>query len=119
MKEILKYQQGDVLLFAVGSLPKGCVKIEGNNGVLAEGEATGHLHRMAEPVEMFRGPKGPFPTSTDIYMRVPKRIDLLHSKGFGKERADHFEQSIDVEVYNIGRVVEYDYAEQEARRVQD
>lgn len=119
MSEKLKYQQGDILLFAVGVLPEGCVKIEDNKGVLAEGEATGHLHRMAEPVEMFRGPKGPFPTSTDIYMRVPRRIDLLHTKGFGKGQADHFSEPIDAEVYNIGRVQEYDYIAQEARRVTD
>lgn len=105
-KGTLKYQQGDVLLFQVGTLPDGCIKIKGNKGVLAEGETTGHAHRMARPVEMFQAPQ-----SQDVFMSVPKRMELMHE--------EHATQVIEPGMYRVGRVVEYDYVEREARNVQD
>ena len=44
------YRQGDVLLVAVPELPEGA-KPQARHGrlVLAEGEATGHAHAIAEP----------------------------------------------------------------------
>ena len=41
------YRHGDVLIAEVGSIPKGAVKRP--HLVLAEGEMTGHSHRIAEP----------------------------------------------------------------------
>ncbi len=38
------YRQGDVLLTAIASLPEGLI-VRANN-VIAEGEATGHSHRL-------------------------------------------------------------------------
>lgn len=40
-----KYRQGDVLLIAVDSIPKGKKK----NNVLARGEHTGHFHAATTP----------------------------------------------------------------------
>ncbi len=46
----LHFRQGDVLLLAVEGLPEGAAP-ERRSGriVLAEGEATGHAHAIAEP----------------------------------------------------------------------
>lgn len=41
------YRQGDVLIQAIGAPPKG-PRTQRASGVLAEGEATGHAHRVAD-----------------------------------------------------------------------
>lgn len=41
------YRQGDVMFERIKSLPKGERKLR-KNGVLAEGEVTGHKHAVAE-----------------------------------------------------------------------
>jgi hypothetical protein len=47
----VQYRQGDVLLVAVQDVPAGAVPVPRRDGsvVLAEGEATGHLHAIADP----------------------------------------------------------------------
>lgn len=47
----MQYRQGDVLLVAVRAVPAGAVPVPRRDGelVLAEGEATGHLHAIADP----------------------------------------------------------------------
>jgi len=107
MKHITYYQQGDILLFPVQEIPANATEIKGHNNVLAEGESTGHAHRMAAPVQLFRNAQQP----TDVFMAVPKRIELRHE--------EHATQVIPPGKYRIGRVQEYDYSTQEARRVQD
>lgn len=42
----MHYRQGDVLFEKIPSLPPG-KKIVRNNGHIVEGEATGHVHRVA------------------------------------------------------------------------
>jgi hypothetical protein len=43
-----QYRQGDVLFQQVKAIPKGEAKKRGGGHIL-EGEATGHVHRVAEP----------------------------------------------------------------------
>jgi hypothetical protein len=47
----VQYRQGDVLLVAVQAVPAGAVPVPRRDGslVLAEGEATRHLHAIADP----------------------------------------------------------------------
>jgi hypothetical protein len=47
MKENLMFRQGDVLIRKVKSLPKG-QRVKRQSGQVLEGEATGHIHRIAE-----------------------------------------------------------------------
>lgn len=45
------YRQGDILLIPVRSIPDGATSVQRENGrvVLAYGEATGHVHAIADP----------------------------------------------------------------------
>ena len=101
------YQQGDVLMHAMDGIPKGAVEIgpSEHKGVLAEGEVTGHFHRVAEPIQMFRAESG------DIFMKAPQRIKVTHE--------EHHTIEVPKGVYKIDQVQEYDYFEQQARRVTD
>lgn len=102
------HQQGDVQLFVVDSIPEDAVEIPPgqHKGVLAEGETTGHAHRMMEPVRMFQAPG-----VMDVFMSVPKRIELRHE--------EHDTQVVEPGSYRAGRIQEFDYATLEARNVQD
>ena len=53
------WRQGDVFILSVGDLPDG---LTGTRPVLAEGEITGHAHRIADPTtaQMFSGNGGAF-----------------------------------------------------------
>lgn len=55
MKTKQPLRQGDILLIPVGKLPKGLSEIPRQHGkiVLAEGEATGHLHAIESPEALF------------------------------------------------------------------
>ena len=105
MNQAYEHQQGDVQLFRVDEIPEDAQEREGHDGILAEGEATGHHHRMMGPVCLFDAPNG------DVFMDVPKRIELRHQ--------EHGAQTVDSGKYRIGRIREYDYVEQEARVVAD
>jgi hypothetical protein len=51
-----QFRQGDVLILRVDEIPASATKVERVNGrlILAEGEATGHAHAIAEEeVSMF------------------------------------------------------------------
>ena len=53
-------RQGDVMVFAVSSLPKAVEPVARESGrvVLAHGEATGHCHAIkSEKAALFRDPK--------------------------------------------------------------
>lgn len=49
------YRQGDILIVPVDELPRGLTEVPRENGkiVLAEGEATGHLHEIEAPEATF------------------------------------------------------------------
>lgn len=57
------YRHGDVLVEEVKSIPKGAVKR--THLVLAEGEMTGHAHRIAEP-----GSAEVYQDEASMYLRV-------------------------------------------------
>lgn len=100
-------QQGDVLLEVV-KIPLGAKRKSGL--VLAEGEITGHAHRLNVPkgvtAELFQEEKG------DLYLRVSGgKVELVHE--------EHAPQVIEPGEYRVGRVLEYDYDTEEARQVRD
>ena len=68
------YRHGDVLVAAVERLPEKVEKL--NHRTLAEGEATGHSHRVAEAeaAELYRAADG-------LYLRVVgDRATLVHQE---------------------------------------
>lgn len=116
MEKKLKYQQGDVLLY-IAEIPTDCKPVQktARGYVLAEGEATGHAHRIADPtdlktksvggVEMFRAEDG------TLYMSVIEASPLIHE--------EHGTIIVDPGTYEIGRVREVDPFENEIHSVRD
>lgn len=98
------WQQGDVLLFAVDKLPAIAQRRE--DGVLAEGEVTGHAH-VAEglDVEVYEDDDGV------LWMSAPNGATVTHE--------EHKPISLPEGSYRIGAVREYDYLREETRRVYD
>lgn len=97
-------QQGDVLIFKVDEIPQGAKRLD--HLILAEGEATGHAHRIVS------GDAVLFAAETSLYLKVTSEKALLTHE-------EHGEQNIERGLYRIGGVREMDYDEMEARRVQD
>lgn len=101
-------QQGDVLMTAVEAVPQEAKKAEPRNGryILADGEATGHAHavEVTPAVEMFEH-------GNDLYLSASKPVTVTHE--------EHNAITIDPGVYKIGKVLEYDHFEEEAREVID
>lgn len=108
-KEQLKHQQGDVLIFAIDTLPTGLKKVEPKGGrfILAEGEATGHAHAISnvEDVEMFADEQG------NIFVTVKSEVALSHE--------EHNTQKIGKGTYKVRQVVEVDPFTEAVRKVQD
>ena len=101
-----QYQQGDITLERVDRLPSGAKKA--SHRILAQGEATGHAHRLEEATD------GLLYEATDgtLYMRVgPKGATIAHE--------EHRPITLPPGDYRIGRVQEYDHFAEEARRVRD
>lgn len=95
------YQQGDVLIRLVDAIPEGLT--ERKDGILAEGEATGHAHRiLGDGVKLFESPLG------DVYMDVPRRIEVVHE--------EHKKISLPPGKYQVKIVQEYDHFAEEFRR---
>lgn len=103
MKKIW-FQQGDVTM-QPARIPTGARKDAGR--VLAQGEVTGHAHRLTE-------------ASDGLLVEVAGQLYL--SVGVGGATITH-EEHKPVELpqgeYRIGRVQEYDHFAEEARQVRD
>lgn len=104
------YQQGDVLIQVVESIPKSATKMtpDQHRNTLAEGEVTGHAHRVHGTVDMFRQGDAP---QRDVFMSAPKRVTVQHE--------EHQPVTLPAGRYKISRVREYDHFAEEARIVQD
>lgn len=102
-KSMVWFQQGDVTIKPVGSLPEDAEPVAGR--VLREGEATGHAHRATgEGVQLYvRG--------ETLYMRVPAGTEVVHE--------EHAVINVPPGVYEIGAVREYDHFAEESRPVFD
>ena len=101
------YQQGDVLIETVDSIPsdmKEASKVNGRH-ILAEGEATGHAHAVVdEGVKLF----GEF---GNLFMTTEKEVTVTHE--------EHHAITIPAGDYKIRQVKEYDHFLEEARNVRD
>jgi hypothetical protein len=97
------YQQGDVTIKPVASIPAGATNQD--TRVLAEGEATGHKHlAAAEDVRLFLHEGA-------LYMHAPSGTTIVHE--------EHHVLDVPPGDYLIGQVREYDHFTEAARPVID
>lgn len=97
------YQQGDVTIKPVAVIPDGASPQGGR--VLAEGEATGHMHRAeAADVTLFLHDGA-------LYMRAPSGTRIVHE--------EHHALDIPPGDYLVGQVREYDHFAEMSRPVYD
>lgn len=98
------YQQGDVLLKKINSLPDGEIKKE-NKIILAEGEATGHCHAMTGNLSVMK-------KDGEVFVKVDgEQAEVIHQ--------EHDAILIDPGIYKIEKVREYDHFAEEAREIAD
>ena len=108
MREMVR--QGDVLVMAGGRKTKAHVPVEDPRGaVLAEGEATGHHHRIRLPGVTLLRAEG----VSDAVLTVPKGVLAL------LEHEEHGGVEIGGGSHVVRRQREYDWAEKSSRRVED
>lgn len=99
-----QYQHGDVLIQQVRGLPKGA-KRRKFNGVLVDGEHTGHAHRIAvKDADVWE-------LDGQIYLEMKSPSPITHE--------EHKPIDIPEGIYQIGRVKEYDYLQDLERNVID
>ena len=101
-------QQGDVFLEPVETIPTGEKVKAGERGyVLAEGEVTGHSHRITQTksVTMTRTSDG------QVYLEVIEFVPLEHE--------EHKTTIVFPNKYRVGKVIERDHFERVTREVID
>lgn len=100
------YQQGDVIVERIASVPAGeAVPPEKGKLILAKGELTGHTHAIEDiaGVAFVKGTDGNF------YLSLPAERTLVHQ--------EHRPIVIPAGLYRVRQVREYDHFTEEARRV--
>ena len=102
-------QQGDVTYERVDTLPSGLKPVKARSGsfILADGEVTGHAHRIDEcpEVDLFEDENG------TLFMSVKKDVALTHE--------EHGTHTVKPGAYKIGRVKEVDPFTEEIDEVRD
>lgn len=100
-------QQGDVIFKKVGVIPLGAIQIGRKNNaiVLAEGEHTGHAHRIFDVDAMF------FEKDGNFYLKNEKPVKLTHE--------EHHEQVIEPGIWQVAQVREKDWLSGMIRAVVD
>jgi len=76
-----------------------------NDSVLAEGEVTGHAHRLPSCVDVYETP------TVEREFLTPVEVDLTHE--------EHKTVTLPPGEYVSDKVVEYDHFAEEARKVTD
>lgn len=101
----MKYRQGDVFLYQISSLPKGLTKCK--DGVLKEGEVTGHFHKFTDPkTSVYENKKG------DKFVVVAEPESTL-------KHPEHGAVEVKQGVYKVGLAQAYDYTTQMFAPVMD
>ena len=95
-------QQGDVLFQSLGAVPDGAARI---GDVVAEGEATGHAHRVTGAGAAVLEAEG------HRYVSAPAGATVVHE--------EHAPVTLPPGVWDVRKVREYDHFAEEAREVVD
>lgn len=99
------YRQGDVLMIPVKKAPKGAKPVDRRNGrlVLAEGEATGHAHTVAD------GGAALLEHEDGLFLEAPGDVVVEHQ--------EHATVDLPAGTYKVIR--QREYTPQEIRNVRD
>lgn len=99
-------QQGDVLLEKIGEIPVDCKKKERTEKgyILAEGEVTGHAHRIEQEI-------GFFEKNGQLFVKNLEPVKIKHE--------EHNPVTLPKGNWKVKRVREYDHFLEESREVQD
>ncbi len=90
-----QYRQGDVLIHPVEKLPTDAILIENVNSiVLAEGEATGHAHRILAPSTKVRS----YIAGSELYLEVDHKVTVDHE--------EHSAVVLEPGIYHVRRQIE-------------
>ena len=114
-----EYQQGDVLLNEISTLPDNVRECTEKEVILQKGEFTGHAHRIEDPskVNFFLATdhqeevEGRITPFMKKYLRVLEEVNLRHE--------EHGPIPLAPGLYEVDIVREYDYDKNETRRVED
>lgn len=98
-------QHGDVLVIAIEGLPVGAKPVV--TRVLAEGEVTGHAHRLLDSAEV------------EVYEHEGTLFLRVGPSGAGLTHEEHGLGVIPEGTYQVGHVQEYSHFDEEARAVRD
>jgi len=108
----MQIQHGDVLLKPVFGIPEGATKAKRKGGrlIVAEGEATGHHHAIADKQATI------WCLTKDGVEQMYLEVEANHVK---ISHDEHKPLDIPRGIYEIGIVREYDYLKEMERRVID
>ena len=100
-------QQGDVIIESVLEMVVGNIgPIKDGKIILAEGESTGHAHRISDIAGVEFIEKNGF-----FWLKNPTQLTVTHE--------EHKPVIIPAGIWRIGKVREYDHFAEEARAVAD
>ena len=105
--KVKMFRHGDLLGKQVKSIPVDAVKkSSGKVNILAEGEITGHHHRMISDVNVTV-----FEDTDSMYFKLDDEASLVHE--------EHKELKLAPAIYKVTKEREYDYFSKEIRKVVD
>ena len=93
------FRQGDILLVPVKKLPGGLKEVPRENGkiVLAEGEATGHLHAIDSEEALFLA--SDLESISNRFLAIEEEVELTHP--------EHDTITLEPGTYEVRRQREY------------
>ncbi len=111
MKNPKQQQQGDVWIERIEALPdSNLTKRVDRHHVLAEGEHTGHYHRL-ECSDVDTNVSSYVDSNGNLFLELKEDCTLVHE--------EHLPQVLSAGFYKFGQIHEYDYEKQESVPVFD
>ena len=109
MRDMRPRRQGDILLVPVEKVPKGLKPLERDNGkiILAEGEATGHLHSIEAPEATFLGDSA---SIEGRYLVIEAEAITAGAAGVQLLHPEHDTIVLEPGAYEVRRQKSYDQA---------
>ena len=109
MKNPNQQQQGDVWIERIDTLPANLTEKFDRHNVLADGEHTGHHHRLV--AENLSNIRSFFNNTGEQFLVLDEDCTLVHE--------EHNSQVMSKGIYKFGQIHQYDYEKQESVPVFD